>query len=154
MQTTVKQDVARLELGIALINGEIAAHQHNIDLINSVSKVHPLVAIERQINGHKVGIAQLEKRLRPITVEYDRLMDILATRLKSRLSGPTPVVATVVKTVMDLERKPPQKNPGRRYLPKAKKKTPEERAAAKKAAEQAKQTKADKKAKKQAARAA
>lgn len=65
------------------------------------------------------------------------------------------------KTVMDLERKPPQKNPGRKYLPKKPKKSAAEReverkaaAQAKKASKDAKASKADKKAKKQAARAA
>lgn len=65
------------------------------------------------------------------------------------------------KTVMDLDRKGPSKNPRRKYLPKKPKKSAAEREAdrkaaaqAKKASKDAKAAKADKKAKKQAARAA
>lgn len=102
------------------------------------------------INGHEVVIHDLKRQLEGTS----HGTVFVAVSKAPTADGPSKLAG---KTVMDIDRKPPSKNPGRKYLPKAKKKTPEEKAAAKKAAEQAKKAKdakADKKAKKQAARAA
>lgn len=117
MGTHRLQDLNRLGLGIKMYQAQLEEQEKYRQVLDDErGKRNPNV-IDMHIRGCENRMEYIRRRLAALEHEAEVINREMLLRLQRKMTRS--VVATpTAKTVMDLDRKPPQKKPGRKYVEK------------------------------------
>lgn len=117
------RDVERLQAGIKLLTKqyeEKAAYLRVLQTLNGYRDPNVIAMHTRWCEGQMKGL-RLRQRLDALEHELEIINREMMSRMQRKMTSSV-VITPIAKSVMDLDRKPPQKNPGRKYVEKGERK--------------------------------